>query len=63
MKQMIVWIEHNPATGSSKPWEIWYQVNDGKRTINASCETEENAKKSLAKMIKRNQPYYKIIVR
>lgn len=63
MKTLTAWIENNPQTGEVKPWEVWYQVEGFGPKRNASCKTEEAAKKSMAAMLKRNAPYFNVAAR
>ncbi len=63
MKNATIWIENNPETGSIKPWEVWFQVeNFAKRRI-AHCATDEAAKKSMVSAIKRNSEVYRVTAR
>jgi hypothetical protein len=63
MKNVTVWIENNPDTGSIKPFEIFWQVEGNAAIKSGSCTTKENAEKSIEKIIKRNSEYYNITVR
>lgn len=63
MKNATTWIENNPNTGEIKPWEVWFQADGSEAHRVASCMTNEAAKKSQVKMIKRNKEFYNVVVR
>ena len=63
MKNATTWIENNTNTGDIKPWEVWFQAEGSKAHRIASCKTEESAKKSQVKMIKRNKGFYNVVAR
>lgn len=54
----FITIEHNPDTGSKRPWEIYFNNTraDGSKIkqICGSCATEENARKNAKAAAKRN---------
>lgn len=57
-----IWVKHNPATGSLRPWEVYFQSENNKRQFVASCETEQKANRAVAKCSKRNCEYYEITI-
>lgn len=58
MTNCFITIEHNPGTGSKRPWEVYFNNTrkDGSKVkqICGSCATEENAIKCGKAAAKRN---------
>lgn len=57
---MQIWIEHNPQTGSARPFEVWGQIEDGKAKVWASAKTQEGSEKSLHGFVKANAEFYDV---
>ena len=60
MKNVKVWIAHNPFTGIKRPWEVYFQVEGRAARVVASCATEAGAQKSLKSLVKRCDGMYTI---
>jgi hypothetical protein len=60
MTNAKVWISYNPNTGNKRPWEVYFKADNFPSRFVSSCTTEENAKKSLQRLVKRSSELYNV---